>query len=1022
MSSSVDGLMHELRPQGDGLDRQRIAAEVSGVLFGHTPVVSIGRFVVEARLGVGGMGIVYRGYDPKLNRRVAIKVLDLRRVSANPAVTHKRLMAEAQALAQLSHPNVVSVHDVESLEDYREDARLYLVMEYVDGPTLRQWLKEERPLAERIELLLGAGRGLAAAHAAGLVHGDFKPENILVGADERARVADFGLALPILELDGASIHDSREPLLFGDAQGPDDTIRFEPDTSDITLSGVFGTPAYIAPEQFLRARVDARADQFSFCVVACEVLLGRRPFEGTGIEALAKAALAGEFVDLDAHDVPRSVRAALKRGLAADPAHRFATMDELLARLRAGFAPRRGRRRSLVAAATAGATAAGLWFALSAPAATDPTPKCDSAEDRLAPVWTQARAETITARLRDATPRGSEAATILVDRIDDQVQRWGTAWTRNCTSPADETTQQRTEACLDARLVELRGLVDALADPTAELQAPLALLDRLQPVRACAETERLDAARPVPLEASLRVQVDAVRNDLLTPAELATTLGRQQAVSLAEQGVTRAHTLGYRPLVAEAELVLGLALWAADRRDEAIETVEAAHLSAQASRHAYVLAEAATTRTTMAYESADLETGRVWLARAEAANDAAGGEPRLSVRLRVATCAAALRDGDFPLAVEECERGQALIDSGAQVDAHQRAALLTNLGIAETTSGLFARAEVSFRSATEAAALDLAGHDAVMHAIDLHSGHMAYERGDYEQAIYRYRVALQRLESAGTQPAGRKTPALVSIASALQALDRLDEAEVAYDEVLELAISIDDHWTIRQVRNEQGWLLLSRGQTQAAYEAWTQQRGPAREQLGADHPLVLELDNNIGEAQALLGEVDEGLAKMGEVIATVEQIYGPDHAELAIYLPVRASVAAKVGRWQTCVDDYDRTLAIESRRLDAHSQIVTRLKVERAECQLALGADPNTLIPELEEAVATLAAGPKRDAEAYARLELARAYLQVGDAQALAQLQLAQPLLEAGQADATDALATIETLRAEAERLTTPSP
>ncbi|MEX1366048.1 MAG: protein kinase, partial [Nannocystaceae bacterium] len=153
MSSSVDGLMNDLRPRSDGLDRERIAAAVSGVLFGKAPVVNIGRFVIESRLGVGGMGIVYRGYDPKLDRRVAIKVLDLRRVSANPVMTHERLMGEARALAQLAHPNVVSVHDVEALPDEGDGSRLYLVMEYVEGPTLRAWMKDEHPLAERLELL-----------------------------------------------------------------------------------------------------------------------------------------------------------------------------------------------------------------------------------------------------------------------------------------------------------------------------------------------------------------------------------------------------------------------------------------------------------------------------------------------------------------------------------------------------------------------------------------------------------------------------------------------------------------------------------------------------------------------------------------------------------------------------------------------------------------------------------------------------------------------------------------------------
>ncbi|MEX1362842.1 MAG: serine/threonine-protein kinase, partial [Nannocystaceae bacterium] len=891
---------------------------------------------------------------------------------------------------------------------------------------------DEHPLAERLELLLGAGRGLAAAHDAGLVHGDFKPENILVGIDGRARVADFGLALPVLELDLLATEDGRGPdgpgLGAPDSGSrrrsepvPNETLPRRAEATSMTLSGVFGTPAYIAPEQFMRARIDARADQFAFCVVACELLLGRRPFAGDGVEALATAALTGDFVDLDDRRVPRSVRAVLRRGLAADPTDRFADMPELLRRLEAGFSRGRTRRRWVLAATAAGTMAVGLWMGMgsadSPREAAEAGSSCESAEAQLQPIWTRERADTIVARLSAAAPRGSEAASVIVDRIDDQARSWGEAWTLSCGRTVDEATRQRTEACLDERLLELSGVVEALADESAELAAPLSLLGGLDPVDRCLDVEILDVARPVPLEAELRVQVDAVRTELLGPSELAMLRSKDEGISLAQQGLQRATELGYRPLVAEAQLVLGRALRVTEDLDEAATMLEAAHLTAQASRHAYVLAEAATSRVEVAYQVPDLPTARAWLERAEAANEAAGGVPGLNVRLRATACIAALNAGDLELAIEECERAQSLIDQGARVDVHVRSVVVTNLGIAEWRGGRFTRAEARFEEAAELAELDLAGGAALRFAISLHGGHLAYDRGDYELALTRYHDAKEHLGLVDAARSSQMCAVLVSIAGALRQLGRLDEAESMYAQALELAREIDDYWTIRQAGTELAWVSLIRGDYQAAYDAWVELRGPALEQLGPEHPLLLEIDSNIGEAQALLGEVDEGLAKMDAVIETVERIHGVDHPELAFFLPSRGFVASKLGRWQACRDDFGRTLEIERRRSGAGSPAVARLQVERAECRLELGEDPATLIPELEAAIAVLDSPGNRDAEAYGRLELGRAYLRVGDARAAEQLMQAQRLLRAWPGEASDALAKIDGLLPAAERL-----
>jgi hypothetical protein len=265
----------------------------------------LGRYIISGVLGAGGMGVVYAADDPRLGRKVALKLLRPARADA-AGERQARLSREAQAMARLSHPNVLPVFDLGT-----EGGQLFLAMERVEGPTLAEWLKQrERPWREVLGLLLEAGRGLAAAHRAGLVHRDFKPANVLVGAEGRPRVTDFGLVRlgETWEDNGAGAPTgSSEPAL--------------------TQAGaVPGTPAYMSPEQLAGRPVDARGDQFSFCVALYEALYGLRPF-ATDVPLERRWTLRRpERVPR----LPRHVKAALARGLALEPEARFPSMDALL--------------------------------------------------------------------------------------------------------------------------------------------------------------------------------------------------------------------------------------------------------------------------------------------------------------------------------------------------------------------------------------------------------------------------------------------------------------------------------------------------------------------------------------------------------------------------------------------------------------------------------------------------------------------------------------------------------------------
>ncbi|MGD0526744.1 MAG: protein kinase [Polyangiaceae bacterium] len=269
---------------------------------------AVGRYVLRALVGVGGMGQVFEAYDPELARKVAIKVLNASGTDEQMGLLAERMRHEGQAMAKLSHPNVVAVHDVGTV-----DGRVFVAMEYVEGATLRAWLRTERSWEEALDVLSHAGRGLAAAHAAGLVHRDFKPDNVLVGDDGRVRVTDFGLAhAPDAQRTGA----------------------------------IAGTPPYMAPEALAGGPIDARSDVFGFCVTLHEALYGVRPFGGRTVDELRDAIAGAKLREVPAGGVPEAIRRAVLKGLRADPAERYAKLEDLLDVLRRPSAVPAARGRS----------------------------------------------------------------------------------------------------------------------------------------------------------------------------------------------------------------------------------------------------------------------------------------------------------------------------------------------------------------------------------------------------------------------------------------------------------------------------------------------------------------------------------------------------------------------------------------------------------------------------------------------------------------------------------------------------
>lgn len=312
-----------------------------------------GRYELSTVLGVGGLGVVVRAQDRELARQVAVKLLRARTTRADDH--HARLIREANAMARISHPNVVEIFDARRYDHVTvpgavteiPSGGVAIIMELVRGPTLEAWLNDSRTPAEILAMFAGAGRGLIAAHAQGVIHRDFKPANVLVGEDGRAKVTDFGLAA------ACSPSEIPTPGSTDNAHELDDDAWLV--STRLTRTGyAMGTPAYMAPEQHRGEPIDPRTDQFAFCMALTEALCGTRPIHGKTLAELLDSKLE---IQVPPHGrIAPHLRAVLQRGLARWPSDRYESMEALLHAL--ARPPRRIRRYALVGVAVLGATAA----------------------------------------------------------------------------------------------------------------------------------------------------------------------------------------------------------------------------------------------------------------------------------------------------------------------------------------------------------------------------------------------------------------------------------------------------------------------------------------------------------------------------------------------------------------------------------------------------------------------------------------------------------------------------------------
>ncbi|MEM9460413.1 MAG: serine/threonine-protein kinase [Myxococcota bacterium] len=525
--------------------------------------------MVLEEIGRGGMGVVWTAYDPKLDRKVAIKLL---KASARPSVRQQRFILEAQSLAQLSHPNIVTVHDVDT-----HDGRLYMAMEYVPGQTLEDWLLGNRSWQEIVDVLIEAGQGLAAAHEAGITHRDFKPSNVLISGEGRVKVLDFGLAKhmhPRGSRDGED--DDSRPISLdvvsdadGRSKGRDSGIMEmigKSNRANLTKIGRFvGTPAYMAPEQFSMIdphEVGAWTDQFGFAVTLYEALYGQLPFEGHDLYESYENIRFGRIREPRDSSVPSWIFRVVHRALQYEPDDRFSSMGMLLEALRAD--PARRRRRLLGYAGGAGLLGLAVFGLYKAFVDGQMVP-CQVAKSEIEMVWNETvRAEVHQGLSASDRPFAADTAERVTVSLDHYTDAWVEQHTAICEATQIHGTQSEQlldarMSCLHRRRGELGALAKVLATPQEETVevavAATAELRRPEPcasVQPGAENER--PSDPGQLEEFERIQAQLDEaNALLLAGRHA---GAREVAADAGYG---AELAGFRRLLAEALVVEGTA-------------------------------------------------------------------------------------------------------------------------------------------------------------------------------------------------------------------------------------------------------------------------------------------------------------------------------------------------------------------------------------------------------------------------------------------------------------------------------
>lgn len=867
-------------PREASLDESFGRAVVMSRLFGETkPAPRIGRFTLIERVGAGGMGQVWSAWDPKLDRRVALKLLH---TSDGPQ--DERVLREARMMASINHPNVAQVYEVET-----QDSRIFIALEFVSGATLRVWQRDpERSWQEIVAMYVQAGQGLAAAHHAGVVHRDFKPDNALVGSDERVRVVDFGLA-----------HVDSSAVVTADSSGLGDPSR-----ESVTRARA-GTPGYMAPEQFRGGTVDARADQFAFCVSLFEALTGERPFDGATHRELLESAERGNIpVQRLPSRIPGRVRQALVQGLRPEPAERFVSMEALLERLQ--LDPRRTRGRWLFLAGGV-VVSAGMVSVLNGSSATT----CVVDEARLGRAWSPSRrADVVRAIEETSVPYSAALEESISGAIDDWAGRWLAQREETCSAThvrkeQSEALLDRRMACLDRKLVELDALTRVLTETSSETVEQLwEVVASLPDLEACTRPQNVgDLTEPGP---DLRAPVERLRVDLATVDALKVAGRYAEGLEMARRVVAEAASLEYEPLIAEAMLARGRLEQRSGDAATAETTLEDALVIAEAVQHDAIVLAARTELTwTVGYMNNRLDDGLRWgrlsgatLRRLQLERSATAAELHGNLGAMLS------RYRRFEDARREYETALAIDSRLANPDESSRATHVYNLGLLEKDVGDLDAAQRHLEQAhtifERAYGPD---HPTTANAVQS-LGLVAYRRGAYSRATALHEQALVSFERVLGPDHEFVVTALNGLANAAERSSRLEEAEAYHRKSLGIIRRShgETHMFTGLARINFGNVLLARDRYEDALGEHVAALEILQGTLGQRHGVLAHALSGQGRALLALARPQEAQVVLARAWALSEEDADADSL-------LRGQIAAALARVHWEAGLHDRAIA-----------------------------------------------------------------------------------------------------------------
>lgn len=851
-------------PEGDALAKQ---AYGPGVLDLPELGSTVGRYVILNKVGSGGMGVVLAAYDPELDRKVALKLLHRRR--GDKVAARARLHREAQALARLNHHNVVTVHDVGV-----HDEHVFVAMEFVEGQTLGAWRRSASPSwRETLEIFVDAGRGLAAAHQQGLVHRDFKPDNVMIGVDGRVLVMDFGLARSGEPESGAHI---REPSDIDVLEGREQ-ISWD---TNLTATGVaVGTPAYMAPEQFSGLEVTAKSDQFGFCVALFEALYGARPFRGETMAELAYAVSGGLLTDpTHRNGVPGWLDRVLRRGLAPAPADRHEDMNALLLAL--GSSELRLKRKRVIATiglALAGSAAILGYqnWELRTRVAT-----CVERGEAVDDLW---NAHSRVALRKGIIDSGVAHAVIVADKVmpwvDAQAESWRRATVEGCEHASvalDWSAEQFDKAtwCLEERRLELSTFVTQMSH--ADLQAARKAVNAaasLRSVARCVDPRSLAGMPDAPSQ-EVREELLEVRSSLSEARYLCLSGQYERGLGTARSAREKAEGIRWSPVVASALFLESTLVEKSGDFSEAERVARRAYIVAAKAGEWKVATEAALSLMyIIGRKQARHLEGAAWGEHAQMAMHH-GGDPMGTGEATRLNNLAAIRhsEGKFEAAMALHEEALAL-----RLDA------------------------LGAQHPTVASSM---GNVAVMHS----------ELGDYEKAAKLHEGALAIYESTLGSDHPSVASSLNNLANVYESLGRREEARGLY----ERALTIKEeslgrmHTSVAASVNNLAFIHEAAGELEEARELYARALHIYETALGPEHPYVALTLNNLGSLHNRQGrhETARGLYARGLVIRETAQ--GPDHPGVAYSLQGLGEALAGLGEYEVALRHIERAVKIRS--------------------------------------------------------------------------------------------------------------